>query len=384
LANRRGHGEGSITQRADGRWMVRVDLGRGLNGKRRCKTAYTHTEAGAVAQLRRLGGRAIDGHLVSTSTPTVGDYLEDWFATHSDDWRPSTQRGYRGAIDRQLRPAFGPLRLEQLTPQVIQRWLTDQKQAHGARRRITLAHAILRSALTSAQRLQLISVNAAELVTVPRPQARVIEPLDVAHARVFLAAAQSHRLAALFSVALACGLRLGEATGLKWDDVDLATGELRIRQQLQVVNKRLVLQPLKTQKSRRTLALPQVCVEALRVYRTRQLEQRLKAGGDWVDEGLVFTLARRGKARRLGTALHPRNVLRLLHALLQAAKLPRMRFHDLRHSAASLLIAEGVQLAEVSMLLGHSELRITADLYTHLVKQTSAKAARHMDAVLNG
>lgn len=385
MAKRRGHGEGSITQRADGRWMVRVDLGRGVNGKRRRKTAYTHTEAGAVAQLRRLGGRAIDGHLVSTSTPTVGDYLEDWFATHSDDWRPSTQRSYRGAIDRQLRPAFGPLRLEQLTPQVIQRWLTDHKQAHGARRRITLAHAILRSALTSAQRLQLVSVNAAELVTVPKPKhARGIEPLDVAQARVFLAAAKTHRLSALFSVALACGLRLGEATGLKWDDVDLATGELRIRQQLQVVNKRLVLQPLKTDKSRRTLALPQVCIEALRTYRTRQLEQRLKAGKDWVDEGLVFTLAHRGKARKLGTAVHPRNVLRILHALLKAADLPRMRFHDLRHSAASLLIAEGVQLAEVSMLLGHSELRITADLYTHLVKQTSAKAARHMDAVFNG
>jgi len=96
----------------------------------------------------------------------------------------------------------------------------------------------------------------------------------------------------------------------------------------------------------------------------------------------VFTLARRGKGRQLGTALHPRNVLRILHALLTAAGLPRMRFHDLRHSAASLLIAEGVQLAEVSMLLGHSELRVTADLYAHLQQQTAAKAARHMDAVL--
>ena len=96
-------------------------------------------------------------------------------------------------------------------------------------------------------------------------------------------------------------------------------------------------------------------------------------GSDWVDTGLVFTTAKRGKGRKVGTALHPGNVLRTLHEMLQAAGLPRMRFHDLRHSAASLLVAEGVQLAEVSMLLGHSELRITADLYSHLVKQTSAK-----------
>jgi integrase len=227
-----------------------------------------------------------------------------------------------------------------------------------------------------------VTINAAALVTVPRPKTRPIVPLDVEQARAFLAVAQQHRLGALFSVALACGLRLGEATGLKWDDVDLTAGELRVRQQLQVVNKQLVLQELKTEKSRRTLALPKVCIDALRRYRTRQLEQRLKAGADWTDERLIFTLARRGHERRLGTALHPRNVRRILHGLLDAAQLPRIRFHDLRHSAASLLIAEGVELVEVSLLLGHSASRITADLYTHLVRQTSAKAARYMDAVL--
>jgi integrase len=382
MAKRRGRGEGSIRERADGRWEVRIDLGRGPDGRRRRKSAFATTQADAVNLLKRLNGRAVDGHLLTTSTPTVGSYLDEWFATNRDAWRPSTQRGYRDAIDRYLRPVFGALRLEKLAPAVIQRWLVQHKTTSGARRRITLAHAVLRSALSDAQRLQLVSINAATMVKVPKPPTRTIAPLDVDQAITFLDAAGKHRLGALFSVALACGLRLGEATGLKWDDVDLANGDLRIRQQLQVVNKRLVLQELKTEKSRRTLALPLVCVEALRTYRKRQLEQRLKAGADWVETGLVFTTLRRGKGRKLGTALHPRNVLRTLHAIMVAADLPLMRFHDLRHSAASLLIAEGVQLAEVSMLLGHSELRVTADLYTHLVKQTSAKAARHMDAML--
>jgi len=159
------------------------------------------------------------------------------------------------------------------------------------------------------------------------------------------------------------------------------------RQQLQKVGKRLVLHELKTDKSRRTLALPSVCIERLKTHRTQQLQERLKAGARWVDTGLVFTTYRtckegKGQHLKVGAGLHPRNVLRVLHELLAAAKLPRVRFHDLRHSAASLLIAEGVELVEVSMLLGHSELRVTADLYSHLQKQTAAKAARRMDAVL--
>jgi integrase len=383
MAKRRGHGEGSIHKRIDDRWEVRVDLGRGPDGKRRRKSAFAATQAEAIKLLKRLNGRAVEGQLLNTSTPTVASYLEDWFATNSDEWRPSTRRGYRRAIDGFLVPAFGSLRLEQLSPQIIQRWLTEHKTEHGARRRISLAHSTLRSALGDAQRLQLVSFNAATLVKVPRVTTRTIAPLDVDQARTFLTTASTHRLGTLFSVALACGLRLGEATGLRWDDVDLTTGEIRIRQQLQRVGKRLILQELKTEKSRRTLALPQVCLVALRAHRNQQLQERLKAGPDWVETGLVFTTyARRGMGRKVGTGLQPRNVLRTLYALLDTAGLPRVRFHDLRHSAASLLIAEGVELVEVSMLLGHSELRVTADLYSHLQKQTAAKAARRMDSVL--
>ena len=380
---RRGRGEGSIRQRTDGRWEVRIGLGRGLDGKRRRKSAFATTQAGAVRLLRRLGGRAADGQLLTTSTPTVAAFLEEWFETNRDSWRPSTRRGYRGAIDGYLLPVFGHLRLEQLTPRRIQRWLLDQKAEHGARRRVSLAHAVLRSALSSAQRMQLVSINAATLVRVPTPNRRAIQPLTVDQASAFLRVASTHRQGALFTVALACGLRLGEATGLRWDDIDLQTGEVRIRQQLQWVGRRLVLEPLKTAKSRRTLVLPDICLQALRAHRTRQLEERMRAGADWHDTGLVFTIARRGVGRRLGTGLQPRNVLRTLHGLLKAAELPRVRFHDLRHSAASLLIAAGVELVEVSMLLGHSELRVTADLYSHLQKQTAARAARRMDAVLS-
>jgi len=382
MRTRRGKGEGSIRQRADGRWEARVDLGRGPDGKRRRKSVFGDTEAAGIVNLKALHGREISGHVLATGSPTVAAYLEDWFATSRDVWRPSTCRGYRDAIARYLVPAFGPVRLEQLTPQVIQRWLTAHKTEHGARRRIVIAHAVLRSALSEAKRLQLVALNAAELVKVPKPKARPIVPLTPEQATTFLKAADSHRLGALFSIALACGLRLGEATGLKWDDVDLDTGEIHIRQQLQVVDKRLVLQTLKTEKSRRTLVLPSVCIAALKTHRKQQRVERLKAGDRWVDTGLVFTTYRQTTARKVGAGLHPRNVTRVLSAILTAAQLPHVGFHALRHSAASLLIAAGVELVEVSKLLGHSEVRLTADLYAHLQKQTATTAARLMDAIL--
>jgi integrase len=386
-SRRRGKGEGNIRQRADGRWEVRVDLGRGLDGKRRRKSVFADSESEAIAELKKLHARTVGGQVLATSSPTIGEYLEDWYATNSDSWRPSTRRGYRAAIDHYLVPAFGPVRVEQLSPQLIQRWLTKHKAEHGARRRITLAHATLRSALADALRLQLVSVNPATMVKVPKPARRAITALDVDQAKTFLRVADKQRLGPLFSVALSCGLRLGEATGLKWQDVDLESGEVQVRQQLQKVGKTLVLQDLKTAKSRRALVLPDVCVTALKQHRKSQLEERLKAGDRWVDTGLVFTTYRtckegKGRGLKVGAALHPRNVLRVLHSLLETADLPRMRFHDLRHSAASLLLAAGVELAEVSMLLGHSELRVTMDFYAHLQKQTAARAARRMDAVL--
>jgi integrase len=390
MARRRGKGEGSISERPDGRWMVRVDLGRGIDGRRQRRCAYASTQAEAVEQLRRLGGRAVDGQLLATSTPSVARFLNDWFALNTDSWRPSTRRSYRSAIDQYLVKAFGPIHVEQLSPLMIQRWLTQHRTEHGARRRITLAHAVLRSALSEAQRLQLVTINAATLVRVPKPQPRPISPLSIEQAGVFLKVVDNHRLGALFSVALACGLRLGEATGLRWEDVDLNTGEIRIRQQLQPVDKRLVLQELKTEKSRRTLVLPAVCLDSLKAHRKKQLGERLKAGRRWVDTGLVFTTYRthkegKGLKLKVGAGLHPRNVTRVLDGLLKVAepRLPHVRFHDLRHSAASLLLASGVQLAEVSKLLGHSEIRLTADLYSHLQKETAAKAARVMDAILS-
>jgi integrase len=212
---------------------------------------------------------------------------------------------------------------------------------------------------------------------------RPIEPLSVDEAARFVAEASKHRLGALFTVALACGLRLGEARGVSWSDIDVGTGVVSVNQQLQAVGKRLELQPLKTVKSRRKVMLPEFAKASLEAHRAKQRVELFAAGPDSAPSGLVFTTyARGGDGRKLGTPQHPRNVTRVFYRVLGNAGLRQIRFHDLRHSAASLLISQGVQLVEVSKLLGHSELRVTADLYSHLQEQTAARAAEHMDALL--
>lgn len=394
MKGRRGHGEGSIRKRDDGRWECVISLPRGEDGRRRRKFLYGLTQADVVQKKKDLLTGS-DEQMLSTSTPTVAAFLRDWHATLSPKWKPKTRYSYQEAIDLYLVPAFGHLRLERLTPVVVQRWLTAHQQQHGARRRITLAHAVLRSALSHAQKLQLVTVNAAKLVVVPKPTTRPIVTLDLEQGKAFLQVAATHRLGPLFSVGLACGLRLGEACGLRWSpDCDgLTSGLIEIRQQLQLLRikgqkGRLVVQELKTEKSRRTLELPAAARDLLQAHRTRQLRERLKAGATWHDSGLVFVTLGRGKKlrggaveeRRAGGPLHPRNVLRCLHSLLKSAGLPRMRFHELRHSAASILLATGTPLVEVSQLLGHSGIRITSDLYGHLQKQTAARAASAMQS----
>ena len=171
------------------------------------------------------------------------------------------------------------------------------------------------------------------------------------------------------------GLRRGETLGLAWNDVDLDDGTLTVRQALQRIDGKLRLTPPKTKRSRRTIALPQTVVAALRMHRARQLQERLLAGSRWHDSGLVFTTT-------IGTPLEPRNVTRDFQRILAKAGLPRIRLHDLRHGCATLLLAQGVQPRVVMDILGHSTISVTMDTYSHVLATMRRDAADQIDAVL--
>ena len=427
-SRRRGRGEGSIIRRADGRWMARVDLG-WQHGKRRSKAIYGRTRREVADALRDALKAAEQGTLVANERQTVEEFLVRWLRDVAQTRvRSRTYVTYEAAIVHHISPHLAPIRLSKLTPQHLQAWL-GTLSAHGVSiGRQRYARVVLRNALNTAIRWRLISVNAATLIDAPRVARKEIRPLTPDQARALLIAAKGHPLEAFFAVALSCGLRLGEGLGLQWADVDLETSTLEVHRAVQraggdvtarrpllaerkrihaalrqlrkefktpeiaqtrgrlvedLQRVRLALKPFKTTvqvtepksvRSRRTIALPTVAVTALRAHRVRQLEARLAAGGRWRDHGFVF-------ASSIGTSLDPRNITREFKALLVAADLPNIRLHDLRHSCATLLLAQGVNPRVVMETLGHSQVSLTLNTYSHVLPALQHEAAAKMNAV---
>lgn len=234
---------------------------------------------------------------------------------------------------------------------------------------------ILRRALKVAVQWGLLTRNVADLVTPPRPQHIEVCPLPVADLHRVLDAAKADRLGAAFTLAITCGLRRGEVLALKWTDVNFETNRLRVRATLQRVGGKLALGDPKSERSRRSITLPTLANEALRKHRAQQAQERLVAGTEWNDSGFVFTTP-------VGGPVEPRNLLRRWHALLKGLDLPNRPLHDARHGAASLMLSGGVPIKVVQEVLGHSTMRLTADLYGHLMPGDNDRAAEAIDRAL--
>ncbi|WP_440064734.1 tyrosine-type recombinase/integrase [Streptosporangium sp. OZ121] len=343
----------------------------------------------------------------------MADYLTHWLdhvAVHTI--RPSTLARYRTCVRLYLIPALGAKKLTRLTAKDVRVWL-DQLRAtcrccaqgtdaardtNAATERnrprccalgrccrqylspltIVYLHALLRSALQHAVREDDLARNVARNVQVSAGRRRRIEPLTAAEARHLLEAARGSRLHALVLLALRTGMRRGELLGLRWTDVDLTGGTLTIRQTLQYIpgGTGLVLAPTKTVNSERRIALPGSCIDALTEHRERQERERETVGAAWPETGLVFTT-------RHGGMINPANVSRDFKALLQRAGLRPIRFHDLRHSCASLLLDQGVDLVVIKELLGHAHISITADTYAHVRLRLQRDAIERMDDALD-
>jgi integrase len=246
-----------------------------------------------------------------------------------------------------------------------------------APRTVQYAHAILRAALNKAVKWGLVARNVATLVDTPGLSQQEMQFLAPEEARQFLEAIRGDRLEALYTVALAIGLRPGEALGLRWQDVHLDTGILTVQVALQRVEGVAQLVELKTRRSRRSLTLPPFAVAALKAHRARQDEEREFAGSMWEDRDLVFTTRR-------GRPLGPRNVIRSFRRMLKRAKLTHRRLYDLRHTCASLLLVQGVHPRVVMDILGHSQISLTMNTYSHVIPELQQEAATRIDDLLKG
>ena len=369
--SRGGYGAGSIYRRkSDGRWCAAIYTGE------RQRMLYGKTKQEVMAKLVAAQAELSKGHVAEKSAPTVAEFLNTWLETSvKPSVRPLTYAGYKVNVEKHLIPTLGKIRLDQLTPRDVQVMMNNRLAAGFSAKTVSYIHQVLRTALNIAVRWDMASRNVARLVDRPRRERTQINPLTPDEARQFLAAVRGHRLEALFSVALALGLRQGETLGLRWADVDFEANTLRVRNQLQRIDGRLVLVPPKTEKSRRTLVMPPLIVAHLREHEKRQAAERLWAGSQWKEHGLVF-------ANRTGAPTQARHVIEKFHEALAQAGMRHVRFHDLRHSSATLLLVQGVSPRVVMEILGHSEIALTMNAYTHVVPELQREAAQRMQSIL--
>jgi integrase len=307
---------------------------------------------------------------------TFGQYLEIWLAEAvRPAVRPKTFVSYATIVRLHVAPELGRTPISRLSPQQIQRLLNRKLEGGLSPRTVGMVFEVIRNALNRAVRWGLVGYNAASAASPPRYVRREMNALDQEQARRLLAAAAGHRLQALFGVALGLGLRQGEALGLKWSDVDFESATLKVRRSLQRLDGRLILSETKTERSQRVVQMPTTVVELVRAHRLRQLAERLEAGPLWSEQDLVF-------ATRAGRPLDARNVLRAFAVVLRRGDLPAIRFHDLRHSCATILLSQGVAPRVVMDILGHSQIGLTMNTYAHVLPSLRDDAASRMEEAL--
>ena len=374
---KRGANEGSIYKRSDGRWAATINLG-WQDGKRKRKTYYATTRREVQEQLKVALRDQQQSLPVASDRLTVRQFLDTWLIESvKSTVRPRTFQSYSELVRVHLGPGLGRIPLSKLSPDDVQK-LINRKLASGlSPRRVQYIHAVLRRALGQAEKWGRVQRNVAKLVDTPRVQKVEIKPFSPEEARRFLQAIKGDRNETLYILAIAVGLRQGEILGLSWPDIELEECQITVRNTLQKIDGVYQLVEPKSVKSRRTLALPEIVIEALWVHRGNQIADQLKAGTRWQETDLVFTSGN-------GTPINRHNLTRDFQALLKRAGLPKQRFHDLRHTAASLLLAQNVQPRDLMEILGHSQISLTMNTYSHVMPSALREAATRMDSILAG
>jgi integrase len=368
---KRGNGEGSIGQYR-GRWVARVT---DAEGRRKQLYGATRKE---VAKKLADAIRDRDGGLPTLNDKvTLGDFLLNWLEKSVKMRnRPSTVRSYTGHIQVHLLPALGKKRLARLTPEDVEGFMQERLTAGLSPATVIRIRSTLRRALAIAQKQGLVIRNVAALADPPSLKGKHFKVWTAEQAREFLSFVHGHRMEALFVVAISTGLRQGELLGLTWDDIDLDKRQLTVRRAVQRVDGELVMVEPKTTQSRRTLSVPQIAVVGLQEEARWQEEMRKASAGPWNPMGLVFP-------SRNGTPLDGGNVTRSFQKLLGDAGLPRIRFHDLRHTCASLLLAQGEHMRVIMEQLGHSQIGLTMNTYSHVMHEALEGAADKLERALS-
>jgi integrase len=379
------NGEGSIREnKARKRWEGRVTVGLTLDGKPRRRMVTGPTKAVVRSRMAELAEASEQGITPASASQTVAQFLRLWLDDLAGTVSPATETQYRDVARLYVVPHLGRKHVRTLTPRDVAKMLRDLEAEGRSPNTRRLARSVLRRALRWGEQEGALTRNVAALangVKVGPPEGRTLTPDQ---ARALLAHVYGDRWEAAFSVALSLGLRRGELLGLSWEDVDLEADTPRLTITRNLTRHRgagLVVDTTKTVGSRRTVHVPGPVVDSLRRHRVRQAEERLHVGPSWPARPLGVDLIFRTP---FGTAVDPNNFRQVVYRVTEAALGERWSPHELRHSAASLLIAQGVPLKIISETLGHSSIRITADVYGHLLDDAGALPAAAMAQALWG
>jgi integrase len=396
---KRASGESSIYKGADGRWHGYVSMGKKENGVRDRRHVSAVKRADVVAKVRALEQKRDAGIVLEggAGALTLGAWLDHWLTTIAvRRVRPSTLVGYESKVNVHITPALGHHQLERLQPEHLEAFYASKLATGLSPGTVLVCHRILSRALKVAQQRGRAARNVALLVDPPQIRFQEVVPLTADEARRVLQAAKAYRNAARWSVALALGLRQGEALGAKWEHVDLEEGVWRVRTQLRRLPYRhgcgetcgqekargcpdrvggLTESEPKTERGKRGIGLPPQLLADLRAHRQAQLTERLTAGSQWHDNDLVFCQSN-------GKPIDGKADWNRWRLLLEEAGVRHARLHDARHTAATLLLAQHIAPRVVMEILGHSTIAVTQNIYEHVMPEAVSSATAAVADVL--
>ena len=366
---KRGNGAGSIYHRkSDNKWVGSITL---EDGKR--KVFYGKTQKEVQDKVNEALYEQQRGMLATGSNATVQEYVEQWLEeVHKPTVKLSTYNHYKIVLRLYIVPGLGRIKLQSLTPQQVQTFYSKKLKEGLSPKSINNIHGLLHKALSNAVKWNILPRNVCDAVTPPRLRRKEKTVLTPEQARTLLQAIKNHRMEALLTLALVTGMRCGELLALRWQDIDLVNCNLRVQRTVSYVkgHGRIESEP-KTEKSRRQIKLPLFVVEVLTRYKTLQDEQRGKTE-TWANKDLVFTNAE-------GDYVGVTTVREAFNRVLKEAGLPHVRFHDLRHSAATILLSRGTHPKVVQEILGHSQISMTLDVYSHVLPSMQDDVSKRWD-----
>lgn len=385
----RAHGDGGLTPRKDKDGNIigwqgfcyYIDQATGEK-KRHYESGKGQKET--AQKIRDWQNGVRDGKIIPGSILTVGEWLDQWLETYvKTNTRQITYNGYYGIVNSHLKPELGGLRLTDLQPARVQKMLNDKRE-HGrikdggplGARQVIYIYTILHKALDQALKNGLVGRNVCDAVTKPKKQRHEFKPWTIEETNTFLKVARESRFFPLYLTVWGTGLRRSEVLGLQWQDIDFKNGTLFVRRSLVPVKGGLAFNETKTSGSRRIIPLPAAVIKELKAWKVRQKSEKLAFPGEYNPQSLIF-------CNEFGRPTRPEALDRDFKKQIQVADLPVIRFHDLRHGHATMLLEMGEDLKTISERLGHSTITITADTYTHVREKTQREASFKLDKALD-